>query len=208
MLAPVCLDVRGWVYLYVCTYKRVFATLVYLHISDYDCPFRRICTRLAPNYSSTFTHPQAQTHTSARILCTHSHTRLIISSCWSVTLPLLLLTSQEYAVAYASLFRWFFMLLLRLVYGLHYMPYHALTLINAHSRAYFAHFGRAHGARREGKALSSLYSSRFPHVYYVKFMRVCCIWILYTVYTLGTHLMMRWCDGSPLFHHQWHQGII
>lgn len=151
---PRCACVSAWVYLYECTYKRVFATLVYLHISDYDCPFRRICTRLAPNYSLTFTHPQTQTHTSARILCTHSHTRVIISSCWSVTMPLLLmlLTSQEYAVAYASLFRWFFMLLLRLVYGLHYMPYHALTLINAHSRAYFAHFGRTHRPSKGGQS--------------------------------------------------------
>lgn len=70
------------------------------------------------------------------------------------------------------------MSLLRLVYGLHYMPYHALTLINAHSKAYFAHFGCGSRTRRECEALSSLYSSRFAHVYYVKFMRVCCIWTL------------------------------
>lgn len=139
-----------------------------------------------------YIHPPTNANTHERTYSVHtlthtSHHLLLLVRHF----PLLLLTSQEYAVAYASLFRWFFMLLLRLVYGLHYMPYHALTLINAHSRAYFAHFGRAHGARREGKALSSLYSSRFPHVYYVKFMRVCCIWILYSVYSLGTHLMMR-----------------
>lgn len=148
--------------MYVCTYKRVLATLVYLHISDYDCPFRRICTRLAPNYSPTFTHPHERTYS----VHTLTHTRLIISSCCSVTLPLLLLlTSQEYAVAYASLFRWFFMLLLRLVYGLHYMPYHALTLINAHSRAYFARFGRADGAGEGKSERFLLYIHRDSHMF-------------------------------------------
>lgn len=134
--------------------------------------------------SHSHTPTKANTHERTYSVQTHSHTRLIIiSSCFSVTLPpLLLLTSQEYAVAYASLFRWFFMLLLRLVYGLHYMPYHALTVINAHSRAYiFCTFWTSRRSRRgEVEALSSLYSSRFPHVYYVKFMRVCCIWILYS----------------------------
>lgn len=170
MLDPVCLNVRVCcIYVYVCTYKRVFATLVYLHISDYDCPFRRICRRLAPNYSLTFTHTHKGKHTRAHVFRadTFTHTRLIIiSSCCSVTLPpLLLLTSQEYAVAYASLFRWFFMLLLRLVYGLHYMPYHALTVINAHSRAYFARFGRAGGAGQGKSKRFLLYIHRDSHMF-------------------------------------------
>lgn len=174
MLDPVCLNVRVcciyvYVCMFVCKYQRVFATLVYLHISDYDCPFRRICRRLAPNYSLTFTHTHKGKHTRAHVFRadTLTHTRLIIiSSCYSVTLPpLLLLTSQEYAVAYASLFRWFFMLLLRLVYGLHYMPYHALTVINAHSRAYFARFGRA-GEAGQGKSKRFLlYIHRDSHMF-------------------------------------------
>lgn len=126
-------------------------------------------TPRAKLFAHIHTHPQRQTHTSARIPCRHTntHTRLIIiSSCYSVTLPpLLLLTSQEYAVAYASLFRWFFMLLLRLVYGLHYMPYHALTVINAHSRAYFARFGRAGGVGQGKSKRFLLYIHRDSHMF-------------------------------------------
>lgn len=136
MLDPVCLNVRVcciyvYVCMFVCKYQRVFAKLVYLHISDYDCPFRRICRRLAPNYSLTFTHTHKGKHTRAHVFradtlthTSHHHLLLLLRH----FPPLLLLSSQEYAVAYASLFRWFFMLLLRLVYGLHYMPYHALTV--------------------------------------------------------------------------------
>lgn len=117
--------------------------------------------------SHLHTPTKANTHERTYSVQTHSHTRLIIiSSCYSVTLPpLLLLTSQEYAVAYASLFRWFFMLLLRLVYGLHYMPYYALTVINAHSRAYFARFGRAGGAGEGKSKRFLLYIHRDSHMF-------------------------------------------
>lgn len=173
MLDPVCLNVRVcciyvYVCMFVCKYQRVFAKLVYLHISDYDCPFRRICRRLAPNYSLTFTHTHKGKHTRAHVFradtlthTSHHHLLLLLRH----FPPLLLLSSQEYAVAYASLFRWFFMLLLRLVYGLHYMPYHALTVINAHSRAYFARFGRAGGVGQGKSKRFLLYIHRDSHMF-------------------------------------------